>query len=175
VPARRHERRVAPNRRRHRIYERIVADGKLSTLRLLHPLSSSLFLQPPCRSILLTLLGDSKVAEWWTGRATSAPPGARRGRCGGPLLQTLQRNNLAHDSSIAAYPRQHAVGLFPPWRGRGLDAVYLPWRFRVGRGLFVQAFLTEVRHRAASRGGSVSAPPNQDRAAGAGCGGGREL
>ena len=24
-------------------------------------------------------------------------------------------NNLAHDGGIAANPRQHAVGLFPPW------------------------------------------------------------
>jgi hypothetical protein len=43
-------RRVAPNRKRRRLYARIVADCKLSTLRLLRPLSSSRFLQPPYRS-----------------------------------------------------------------------------------------------------------------------------
>ena len=45
--------------------------------------------------------------------------------------QTFQRNNLAHHSGIAAHPREHAVGLFPPWRRRGLDTVYLPWRLRI--------------------------------------------
>jgi hypothetical protein len=31
-------------------------------------------------------------------------------------------NNLAHNNGIAAHPRKHTIGLFPPWRRGGLDA-----------------------------------------------------
>jgi hypothetical protein len=34
---------------------------------------------PAAMPTYLTFLGDSRVAEWWTGRASRAPPGARGG------------------------------------------------------------------------------------------------
>src|SRR6516165_2422987 len=94
-------RRVAPNRKRHRTYERIVAVCKLSTLRLLRPLPSSRFLQPPCRPIL-HFLATPRSSSGGRVSATSAP-----------------REPVADDAAglsykIAAHPRQHAVGLFPP-------------------------------------------------------------
>jgi hypothetical protein len=55
-----------------------------------------------CRATASSHLHPGARIEWWTGRATSAPPEARRGRCG-PLLQTLQRKR-----TIAASPRTRA-------------------------------------------------------------------
>jgi len=76
---------VAPNRKRHRIYERVVADRKLSTLPLLRPLPSSLFLQPPCRPILHFL-------------ATPRSPS------GGPVAQPAHpREPVADDAAGLSY------------------------------------------------------------------------
>jgi hypothetical protein len=60
----------------------------------------------------------------WTPAAV--PP--RGGLTGAPALvplQALLKNNLAHDGGIAANPREHAISVPPPWRGRDLDAVDL--------------------------------------------------
>jgi hypothetical protein len=97
-------RRVAPNRKRHRLYARIVADCKLSILRLLRPLSSSRFLQPPCLPILRFSV-TSKVGEWWNGSAPAHPrepvaddAAGFRFRSGPTILRThsgckMQRSN----------------------------------------------------------------------------------
>jgi hypothetical protein len=67
---------------------------------------------------------------------TAASTAARNNKATSTSIQNSARftnktaNNLAHNVRIAAHPRQHAVGLFPPRRGRGLDAIYLAGKFR---------------------------------------------
>jgi hypothetical protein len=77
-------RRVAPNRKRHRLYARIVVDCKLPTLRLLRPLSSLRFLQPLVpdangQAKLLTMNEARRNAVDLTRLPSARQGGLRRG------------------------------------------------------------------------------------------------